>query len=55
VVGGSLHHLFYLDVKLRSGEDLAHSGNIVLQEVYVQGMSDLYPAKNVRRRLLHHN
>ena len=38
VIGGSLHHLFKLDVRLGSKKDLAHLGDIVLQEVFVQRM-----------------
>ena len=37
VVGGSLHHLFQLDVRLSSGECLVHFDNVVLQEVLVWG------------------
>ena len=33
VVGGSFHRLFELDVRLRSEKDLAHLGDIMLQEV----------------------
>ena len=43
VVGGSLHRLFKLDVRLRSGKDLAHLDDTMLQEVFVQRMSRLQP------------
>jgi len=43
VVGGSLHRLFELDVRLSSGKDLTHLGSITLQEVFVQRISDLQP------------
>ena len=35
VVEGSLHYLLQLDVRLRSGENLAHPSDIVLQKVFV--------------------
>ena len=50
MVGGSLHRIFKLDVRLSSGKDLAHLGEIVLQEVFVQRISDLYPADERERR-----
>ena len=37
----SLHRLFKLDVTLSSGKDLANIGDVVLQEVFVQGVSNL--------------
>ena len=43
VVGGSLHRLFELDVRLSSGKDFTHLGSITLQEVFVQRISDLQP------------
>ena len=43
VVGGSLYHLFKLNVRLSTGNDLTHLGDIMLQEVFVQRMSDLHP------------
>ena len=44
---GSLHRLFKLDVRLSLRKDLAHLGDIVLQEVFVYGMSDLQPVMNM--------
>jgi len=41
VVEGSLHCLFKLDVGLSTGKNLAHLGDVVLQEMLVQGMSNL--------------
>jgi len=35
--------------RLSSGKDLAHLGDIVFQEVFVQGMSDLQPADERER------
>jgi len=43
VVGGNFYRLFKLDVRLSSGKDLAHLGD-VLQDVFVQRVSDLQPA-----------
>ena len=44
VVGGSLHRLFELNVGLSTNKNLAHLANVVLQEMLVQGMSNLQPA-----------
>ena len=44
MVEESLHRLFELDVRLSSEEDLAHLGNVVLQEVFIQGLSNLQAA-----------
>jgi len=44
VVGGNLHCLLQLDVKLCSGENLAYPSDIVLKEVFVQGLRGLEPA-----------
>ena len=49
VVGGSLHHLFKLDVRLSSGKNLAHLDDIILQEMFVQRMSDLQVADERER------
>ena len=35
---------------MSSGEDLAHLGDVVLQEVFVQGVSDLQPTDECERR-----
>jgi len=35
---------------LSSGEDLAHLGDVVLQEEFVQGVSDLQPTDECERR-----
>jgi len=43
VVRESFHCLFELDVRLGSRKDFAHLGDIVLQEVFMKGMSDLQP------------
>ena len=40
VVGGSLYYLIQLDVKLSSGQNLAHPSDIVLHEMFVQGVRD---------------
>ena len=40
-IGGSLHRLFKLDVRLKSGKDFTHLGDVVLQEVFVQGVTNL--------------
>ena len=44
VTGGSLHRLFKLDIRLGSGKNLAHLGGVVLQEVFVYGVSNMQPA-----------
>ena len=43
MVRQSLHCLFKLDVKLRIRNYLAHLGDIMLQEVLVEGVSNLQP------------
>jgi len=35
VVRGSLHHLFELDIGLSIGKNLAHLGDVVLQEMLI--------------------
>jgi len=45
VVGGSLHRLFKMDVRLSSEKDLTRLGDVVLQEVYIPGgASNMEPA-----------
>ena len=44
MVERSLHRLFKLDVRLSSGKYLAHLGIVVLQDVLVEGVSNLQPA-----------
>ena len=44
VVRGSLHRLFELDIRLSTGKNLAHLGDVVLQEMLLQGVSNLQPA-----------
>jgi len=41
VVGGSLHCLLQFDVRLSSKQNLAHPGDIVLQEMFVQGVRNM--------------
>ena len=43
VARGSFHRLFKLDIRLSSGKDFAYLGDSMLQEVFVQGMSNLQP------------
>ena len=43
MVRQSLHCLFKLDVRLRTGNYLNQLGDIVLQEVLVEGVSNLQP------------
>ena len=48
--GKSLHRLFQLDIKLSSRGYLAHLSEIVLQEAFVQGVSNLQPTDECERR-----
>jgi len=50
VDGKSLHRLFQLDIKLSSRGYLAHLSEIVLQEAFVQGVSNLQPTDECERR-----
>ena len=43
-VGGSLHCLLQLDIRLSLGKVFAHLGDVMLQEVLVQRVRDLQPA-----------
>ena len=43
MVEGSLHCFIQLDVGLSSRPELAHSSNIVLEEVLVKGVRNLQP------------
>ena len=52
MVGGSLLCLIELDVRLCSGKELAHLGDVVLQEVLVQRVSDMQSTNECKCRYL---
>ena len=43
MVRESLHRPFELNVGLSMGKNLAHLGDIVIQEMFVQGVGNLQP------------
>ena len=55
MVEESIHRLLQLDVRLYSGENLAHPSDIVLEEVLVQGVRNMQPADECESRHLHRN
>ena len=44
VVDGTLHSLLQLNARLASKQDLTHSCDIMLQQIFVQGVRNLQPA-----------
>jgi len=42
--GCSPSYLFYLDALLSPNEDIPHLSDVILHQIYVEGISDLQPA-----------
>ena len=43
VVGGTLHSFLQLDVRLGSTQDFTHPSNVMLQQIFIQGVRNLHP------------